>query len=100
VWLDAARRYRLQMAAGGEALGLQFDGVSQHLRHVQSEEDLPHGAPAVVVVPASLSLKSVIRCRQWSGHPVLVAEGTHIVGVCGEAEILQALSGKLHGGAA
>jgi glycine betaine/proline transport system ATP-binding protein len=99
LWLDAARRYRLQMGAGGEALGLQVDGVTQQLRHVQSEEERPHAVPAMAVVPASLSLRSIIRWRQSSGHPVLIAEGANIIGVCGEGEILQALAGKLHRGA-
>jgi glycine betaine/proline transport system ATP-binding protein len=96
LWLDVARRYRLQIGAAGEALNLQVDGVPHLLRQVHSEEDMSHDGPAVTVVPASLSLKSIIRWRQLSGHPVLVADGAAIVGVCGEAEILQALSGKIH----
>jgi glycine betaine/proline transport system ATP-binding protein len=97
LWLDVARRYRLQLGAAGEALSLQIDGAPHDLRQVHSEaDDESHDRPAVAVVPASLSLKSIIRWRQLSGHPVLVADGATIIGVCGEAEILQALCGKAH----
>jgi hypothetical protein len=48
------------------------------------------------VAPASLSLQSIIHLRQTTGHPVLLAEGGRILGVCGEAEIIRALSGGRH----
>ena len=99
LWLDAARRYRLQLHRDGAALALQIDGVVHALREVSGEDDVLHDTPALVVVPASLSLRSLIRWRQSSGHPVLVADGENIVGVCGEAEILQALAGKVQGAA-
>jgi glycine betaine/proline transport system ATP-binding protein len=92
VWLDAARRYRLQVAAGGEALALQVDGTAHPLRIVQSE-DSSHPAPGLAVVPADMSLRSIIRLRQVSGHPVLVADAGRMVGVCCEAEIILALAG-------
>jgi len=50
----------------------------------------------VVVAPASLSLQSIIRWRQATGHPVLLADGGKIIGVCGEAEIIRALAGSRH----
>jgi glycine betaine/proline transport system ATP-binding protein len=95
LWLDDARRYRLQMGADAAPL-LHLDGAAHDLRWVHSETDL-HAAGMVPVVPAAFSLQSIIRWRQSSGHPVLVSDGTSIVGVCGEAEILHALSGKLRG---
>ena len=48
------------------------------------------------MVPASFSLQSIIRLRQATGHPVLLAEDGRIVGVCGEAEIIRALAGSRH----
>jgi glycine betaine/proline transport system ATP-binding protein len=93
LWLDAARRYRLQLGAGGEALGLQIDGVIHALRAVQGEDDIVHSAAALAVAPSGLSLRSIIQLRQTSGHPVLVADDGAIVGVCSEAEIIQALAG-------
>jgi glycine betaine/proline transport system ATP-binding protein len=78
VWLDVARRYRLQVTAGGEALALHVDGVAH---------------PGLAVVPADMALRSIIRLRQASGHPVLVADAGRIVGVCCEADIMLALAG-------
>jgi hypothetical protein len=52
------------------------------------------------VAPASLSLQSIIHLRQTTGHPVLLAEGGKILGVCGEVEIIRALAGGRHTGAA
>jgi len=48
------------------------------------------------VAPASLSLQDIIHLRQTTGHPVLLAEGGRILGVCGEAEIIRALAGGRH----
>jgi predicted transcriptional regulator len=39
-----------------------------------------------------MSLQAIIQLRQNSGHPVLVAEEGKILGVCGEHEIIRALS--------
>jgi glycine betaine/proline transport system ATP-binding protein len=99
VWLDAARRYRLQLPRDGAAIELQIDGVVHALREVLGEDDVVHEVPGLTIVPASLSLRSLIRWRQSTGHPILVADGAHIVGVCGEAEILHALAGKTPGAA-
>jgi glycine betaine/proline transport system ATP-binding protein len=92
LWLDAAGRYRLRLAVGGEALALQLDGVAHSLRIIESEADL-QAAPGMAVVPADLSLRSIVRLHQTSGHPVLVAHAGRIVGVCGEADIILALAG-------
>ena len=46
--------------------------------------------------PPRLSLQSIIRLRQATGHPVLLAEGGQIIGVCGETEIIRALAGSRH----
>ena len=52
--------------------------------------------PGLAVVPASFSLQSIIRLRQATGHPVLLAEEGRIVGVCSEAEIISALARSRH----
>jgi glycine betaine/proline transport system ATP-binding protein len=100
LWLDDARRYRLSLNAAQEALGLHFDGVQHALRHIADdsagEAALADQEPGLVVVPASFSLQTIIRLRQRTGHPVLLAEGGRIVGVCGEAEIIRALAGSRH----
>jgi glycine betaine/proline transport system ATP-binding protein len=96
VWLDGRRRYRLSMGGGGEALALHLDGVEQLLHHVPDDAALAALAPGLAVVPASFSLQSIIRLRQATGHPVLLAEDGKIVGVCSEDEILGALARSRH----
>jgi glycine betaine/proline transport system ATP-binding protein len=93
VWLDQARRYRLSVNSSDEVLELHLDGIAHAYRHVQDDADLARLEPGLAVVPASLSLQSIIRLRQATGHPVLLAENGRILGVCGEAEIIQALAG-------
>jgi len=100
VWLDSGRRYRLSLNSSDEALGLHLDGVAHEFCHVRDETDFGHLPPGLAVAPASLSLQSIIHLRQTTGHPVLLAEGGKILGVCGEAEIIRALAGGRHAGAA
>jgi glycine betaine/proline transport system ATP-binding protein len=100
VWLDSGRRYRLSLNSSDEALGLHLDGVAHEFCHVRDEADLGHLPPGLAVAPASLSLQSIIHLRQTTGHPVLLAEGGKILGVCGEAEIIRALAGGRHTGTA
>jgi glycine betaine/proline transport system ATP-binding protein len=100
VWLDSGRRYRLSLNSSDEALGLHLDGVAHAFCHVRDEADLGHLPPGLAVAPASLSLQSIIHLRQTTGHPVLLAEDGKILGVCGEVEIIRALAGGRHTGAA
>ncbi|MBB2167655.1 ATP-binding cassette domain-containing protein [Gluconacetobacter aggeris] len=56
-----------------------------------------HGAwtqGALCVVPAQLSLGEIIALRQRSGLPVLVEAEGRLVGLCDDADILQALCGE------
>ena len=100
VWLDAARRYRLSLTPAGEVLDLRLDGVSHALCEIKDDADLSHTAAALAVAPGSLSLQSIIQLRHSTGHPVLLAAGGTILGVCGEAEIIRALAGGRHARAA
>jgi hypothetical protein len=100
VWLDGARRYRLSLSATDEALSLHLDGVAQAFCQVRDDTDLGRLPPGLAVAPASLSLQSIIHLRQTTGHPVLLAEGGRILGVCGETEIIRALAGGRHAGGA
>lgn len=96
VWLDERRRYRLSLGGDGEAVALHVDGVEQALRHVRDDAALSALEPGLAVAPASFSLQSIIRLRQLTGHPVLLADDNRIVGVCDEAEIIRALAGSRH----
>lgn len=93
LWLDLARRYRLDLNASDHATELSIDGVSQPLHRVDSVAQLPQAA-GLAVVQFSQPLLTIIQLRQRTGHPVLIADADRIVGVCCEAEIIRALSGE------
>jgi hypothetical protein len=82
--------------AADQALALQLDGVAHSFCHIRDDGDLARLEPGLAVAPASLSLQSIIQLRQTTGHPVLVAEGGKIIGVCAEREIIKALAGGRH----
>jgi len=92
VWLDPGRRYQLSLNSTGEALSLTMDGLAHTLRYIRDEVDIALDEPGLTIAPASMSLQAIIQLRQNSGHPVLVAEDGKILGVCGEHEIIRALS--------
>jgi glycine betaine/proline transport system ATP-binding protein len=98
VWLDERRRYELRLNSNDEAVDLKLDGLPHGFTHVHSDTESGSGgggAPGgVAIAPASLSLHEIIRLRQLTGHPVLLAEEGRILGVCGEAEIIRALAGS------
>jgi glycine betaine/proline transport system ATP-binding protein len=99
VWLDERRRYELRLNSNDEAVDLKLDGLPHGFSHVHSDTASGRsgggGVPGgVAIAPASLSLHEIIRLRQLTGHPVLLAEGGRILGVCGEAEIIRALAGS------
>jgi glycine betaine/proline transport system ATP-binding protein len=96
LWLDERRRYRLSMNSSDEALELQVDGVAHALRHVSDASGVARIEPGVAVAPASFSLQTIIQLRQATGHPVLLADGGRIIGVCSETEIIRALAGSRH----
>ena len=92
VWLDPGRRYQLSLNSTDQALSLTLDGVAHTLRYIRDDVDIGVNEPGLTVAPASMSLQAIIQLRQNSGHPVLVAEEGRILGVCGEHEIIRALS--------
>ena len=92
LYLDAARRYRLQLGAGGEPVELRLDGASHPLRVVEDDEACADDERSVVVAPASITLQGLIHLRRRTGHPVLLAEAGRVLGVAGEGEIIAALS--------
>jgi glycine betaine/proline transport system ATP-binding protein len=94
VFLDVARRYRLQTDATGSAAELRIDGTTHPLRAVEDEDACGEGERCVVVAPASITLQGLIHLRRRTGHPVLLAESGRILGVAGDAEIIAALSAR------
>jgi glycine betaine/proline transport system ATP-binding protein len=96
-WLDDARRYRVFVNAASEPTGISCNGMTQALTRVQDEapDDMPAG---VAVVPASMSLRTIIKLRQRSGHPVVLVDEGGFCGICDEAEIVRGLAGRVEHG--
>jgi glycine betaine/proline transport system ATP-binding protein len=94
LWLDASRRYQLILNSRDEAVDLTLDGVAHGYSHLSGDLGAATARSGVAIVPATLSLHQIIRLRQVTGHPVLLAEDGRILGVCGEAEIIRALAGS------
>ena len=53
------------------------------LRVVDDDEACGEDERAVIVAPASISLQALIHLRRRTGHPVLLADGGQVLGVCG-----------------
>jgi glycine betaine/proline transport system ATP-binding protein len=92
--LDEQRRYRLTLDAARAPLELRLNGEPHPLRMVDDDAQCAADERAVVVAPATLSLQSLIELRRKTGHPVLLAEGGAVLGVCGETEIVGALAAR------
>ena len=92
--LDDSRRYQLKLDAGHQLVELRLDGEPHPLRVVGDDAACAEEERAVIVAPASLSLQSLIDLRRRTGHPVLLAEGGKLLGVCGETEIIGALAAR------
>ncbi|MGH8262924.1 MAG: choline ABC transporter ATP-binding protein [Steroidobacteraceae bacterium] len=92
--LDEARRYQLRVGTNGAPVELRLNGQPHPWRAVGDDAACAADERAVLVAPASLALRSLIRLRQVTGHPVLLAEGERVVGVCGETEFIRALAAR------
>ncbi len=91
VWLDPARRYRLERGAERAATHVNLDGLAFPVRRFCGSE-LAGDASAVTAAPAGISLQQIIHLQACTGHPVLLMADGEVRGVCGEREILTALS--------
>jgi glycine betaine/proline transport system ATP-binding protein len=94
LWLDESRRYQLFLNSQDEVTDLRLDGVPHGYCQLRGDGTVAGAATEVAIAPATLSLHEIIRLRQVTGHPVLLAEDGRILGVCGEAQIIQALAGS------
>ena len=100
LFLDDARRYQLKLDSQQAPVELRLDGQPHPLRVVGDDAVCAEDERCVIVAPASLSLQSLIDLRRRTGHPVLLAEGGQVLGVCGETEIICALAARGSGATA
>jgi glycine betaine/proline transport system ATP-binding protein len=92
LWLDERRRYQLALDADMRPTGVRVDGEDQALIHFKDHAG-PILPPGMVMAEPGLPLSTIIRICQANSHPVLLVEDGRFQGVCGETEILRALSG-------
>ncbi len=92
--LDDARRYQLTVDSRLVPVELRLNGQPHPLRAVEDDTECAEDGRAVIVAPTSLSLQRLIDLRRRTGHPVLLAEGGQVLGVCGETEIIGALAAR------
>jgi glycine betaine/proline transport system ATP-binding protein len=92
--LDENGRYLLKLDGARAPLELRLNGQPHPLRVVGDDASCAEDERAVIVAPATLSLQALIQLRRKTGHPVLLAEGRAVLGVCGETEIVSALAAR------
>jgi len=92
--LDDARQYQLTLDPRQVPVELRLDGRPHPLKIVGDDAACAEDERAVIVAPSTLSLQALIHLRRRTGHPVLLAEGGRVLGVCGETEIIGALSAR------
>jgi glycine betaine/proline transport system ATP-binding protein len=89
VWLDDNGRYAVALDREGRPVAARLAGSAVPIVKVNGAAP----GPGMPVVPVDTPLRDVVRLRQTSGHPVLLAEQDRLVGVCDDAEMLGALCG-------
>jgi glycine betaine/proline transport system ATP-binding protein len=94
LWLDTARRYQVTLDARGACRAVRVDGIESAFAVHDADNGALGAAGEMMIASISLPLHRLIRLRQASGHPVLLAEDGVISGVCDENEIVRALAGK------
>jgi hypothetical protein len=84
-WLDPGRQFSAVLDPQGRAVAAAFEGQALGIRASPSEGE------GLIVADADTPLRQLIQwCR--SGHPVLLAEGGVVQGVCGPTDVIRALA--------
>ncbi len=96
VWVDSRRRYQLELDADMRPTSARIDGEDHALVHYADHAG-PIRPDSMVLAEAGLPLSAIIRICQANSHPVLLVENGQLRGICGETEILRALSGAGRG---
>jgi glycine betaine/proline transport system ATP-binding protein len=93
--VDPLRQLSVQLSKSGAAETAELAG--RPLSVFRSQTD-GHKVPnlSLAVMPASSSMRSIIEARQATGLPVLLAQGSEVIGVVGDEEIYSALMHRVH----
>jgi glycine betaine/proline transport system ATP-binding protein len=93
--VDALRQLTVQLSKSGAPQGAKLAG--QPVKVFPAEMNgVKVPALHLAVMPAGTPMRAIIEARQTTGLPVLLAEGSKIIGVVGDEEIYSALMHRAH----
>ncbi|MDR3507182.1 MAG: choline ABC transporter ATP-binding protein [Caulobacteraceae bacterium] len=92
IWMDSQRRYQLELDADMRPTTARIDGEDHALVRFEDQSG-PILPSSMILAEAGLPLSTIIRICQANSHPVLLVEDGRLQGICGQTEILRALSG-------
>jgi glycine betaine/proline transport system ATP-binding protein len=92
LWLDDARRYRLELNGARAPTAAHLEGRIHSVLHIEEGQPVPADSGALFTAPAEASLQELIQLHEASGHPVVLLSSGQVLGVCGPREFLKALN--------
>jgi glycine betaine/proline transport system ATP-binding protein len=90
VVVDALRQLTIQLSKSGAPEGAKLAGKPVNVFPAEAN-GVRVPALNLAVMPAGTPMRSIIETRQTTGLPVLLAEGSRVIGVVGDEEIYSAL---------
>ena len=91
LWLDTQRRTSVELDAQGSPHSGSCEGQPLAVL-AAGTQPIPDQAPCFAQVPGHCSLQELVEIHDASGQPVLVSEAGGLIGICGSAQIVAALS--------
>jgi glycine betaine/proline transport system ATP-binding protein len=95
VVVDALRQLTVQLSKSGAPEEAKLAGKPVNLFPTEMN-GVKVPALNLAVMPAGTPMRAIIEARQTTGLPVLLAEGSKIIGVVGDEEIYSALMHRAH----
>jgi glycine betaine/proline transport system ATP-binding protein len=93
--VDALRQLTLQLSRSGAPEGAKLAGKPVTVFPTEMN-GVKVPALHLAVMPAGTPMRAIIEARQTTGLPVLLAEGSKVIGVVGDEEIYSALMHRVH----
>ena len=90
IMVDPVRQLTLKLSKTGAPDSARLAGKPVNVFPAEVN-GLSAPAMSLAVMPASTSMRAIIEARQTTGLPVLLAEGSKVIGVVGDEEIYSAL---------
>jgi glycine betaine/proline transport system ATP-binding protein len=93
--VDALRQLTVQLSKSGAPQGAKLAGQPVNVFPAEMN-GVKVPALHLAVMPAGTPMRAIIEARQTTGLPVLLAEGSKVIGVVGDEEIYSALMHRAH----